>query len=209
MATSGDGEHRRLVVVRHGETTHNAQGIWQGQLDTSLSATGRAQAAAAAAALAPYQPSLIWSSDLERAAETARAISAVAGVAVRYDERLREIHVGQWQGMTAGDVAENYPELQAALAEGQDLPRGVDGETVAQVVARGRACLDELVEVLGPGECAVVATHGVTGRALAASLAGIEQHTAWTSIGGLHNCHWGELTEGRLGWRITAWNAGA
>jgi broad specificity phosphatase PhoE len=200
---------RRIVVVRHGETTHNAQGIWQGQLDTPLSATGRAQAAAAAAALTAYEPSVILSSDLERAAETARSIASVAGLEVTYDERLREIHVGQWQGMTAGDVAERYPELQAALAQGQDLPRGVDGETVAQVVERGRASLDELVERLTPGECAVVATHGVTGRALAASLAGIDQHTAWTAIGGLHNCHWAELSEGRLGWRITAWNVGA
>jgi glucosyl-3-phosphoglycerate phosphatase len=205
----GDRDGRRVVIWRHGETDHNAQGIWQGHLDTALSATGRAQAAAAAAALAAHEPAVIVASDLQRAAETARALAAVVGREVRYDERLREIHVGQWQGMSAGDVAARYPADQEALARGEDLPRGVDGETVAQVVARGRAAFEELLDDLGAGECAVVATHGVAGRAMAASLVGLDQHQAWLSLGGLFNAHWAELREGRLGWRITAWNVGA
>jgi len=57
---------RRLIVWRHGETDHNAGGIWQGQLDTALSAKGREQARAAAAALTAYSPAVIVSSDLER-----------------------------------------------------------------------------------------------------------------------------------------------
>lgn len=200
---------RRLVIWRHGETDHNAQGIWQGHLDTALSATGRAQVAAAAAALSAYEPSVILSSDLRRAAETAQALAAVVDGEIRYDARVREIHVGQWEGMSAGDVAAQFPADQEALARGEDLPRGVDGETVAQVVTRGRAAFEELFDVLGDGECAVVATHGVTGRALAASLVGLDQHRAWLSLGGLLNAHWAELREGRLGWRITAWNVGA
>ena len=128
---------------------------------------------------------------------------------MRHDERLREIHAGEWQGMTAGDVAEQFPEEQAALAAGEDLPRGVHGETLSQLGARVRAAVDDLLLELAPGQNAVVATHGVAGRAVVASLVGLSQHEAWTSIAGLHNCHWAELREDKKGWRIVAWNAGA
>lgn len=206
MVTTKGG--RRLIVWRHGETDHNADGIWQGQLDTALSARGREQAQAAAAALTAYSPAVIISSDLERAADTARTLASRVGLQVRYDERLREIHAGQWQGMTAGDVAEQYPEEQAALAAGEDIRRGVDGESLGQVAERTRAAIDEVLADLAPGECAVIATHGVSGRAVVASLVELDQHLAWQSIAGLHNCHWAELREYASGWRIAAWNVG-
>lgn len=199
---------RRLIVWRHGETDHNAGGIWQGQLDTALSATGREQAQAAAVALAAYRPAVIVSSDLERAADTARALASLVGLPVRYDERLREIHAGQWQGMTAGDVAEQFPEEQAALMAGEDIQRGIDGESLGQVAERARAAVDEVIADLAPGECAVIATHGVSGRAVVASLVELDQYVAWQSIAGLHNCHWAELREYTGGWRIAAWNVG-
>jgi glucosyl-3-phosphoglycerate phosphatase len=206
VATKGG---RTLIVWRHGETDHNASGIWQGQLDTALSDRGREQARTASAALAAYSPSVIVSSDLERAADTARALASRVGLQVLYDERLREIHAGLWQGMTAGDVAEQFPEEQAALEAGEDIRRGVDGESLGQVAERTRAAVDELLSDLAPGECAVIATHGVSGRAVVASLVGLDQNVAWQSIAGLHNCHWAELREYSTGWRIVAWNAGS
>ena len=207
MAATKGG--RRLIVWRHGETDHNAGGIWQGQLDTALSVKGREQAQRAAEALTAYGPSVIVSSDLERAADTARTLASRVGLEVRYDVRLREIHAGQWQGMTAGDVAEQYPEEQAALASGEDIQRGVDGESLGQVAERTRAAVDDVLADLAPDDCAVIATHGVSGRAVVASLVGLDQHLAWQSIAGLHNCHWAELREYASGWRIAAWNAGA
>jgi len=199
---------RTLIVWRHGETAHNAGGIWQGQLDTALSEKGREQAHSAALALAAYSPSLIVSSDLQRAADTARTLASVLGLQVRYDDRFREIHAGQWQGMTAGDVAEQFPEAQAALAAGDDIHRGVDGESLGQVAERTRAAVDDLLADLAPRRCAVIATHGVSGRAVVASLVGLDQHVAWQSIAGLHNCHWATVSEYAAGWRIAAWNVG-
>ncbi len=205
VATKGG---RTLIIWRHGETDHNAGGIWQGQLDTALSGKGREQAQSAAAALAAYGPSVIVSSDLQRAADTARTLASRVGLQVRYDERLREIHAGQWQGMTAGDVAEQFPEEQAALVAGEDIRRGVDGESLGQVADRIRAAVDEVLAEVAPGDCAVITTHGVSGRAVVASLVGLDQHLAWQSIAGLHNCHWAELREYAGGWRIAAWNVG-
>ncbi|MHB8275935.1 MAG: histidine phosphatase family protein [Dermatophilaceae bacterium] len=206
MAATEGG--RRLIVWRHGETDHNAGGIWQGQLDTALSAKGREQAQAAAVALAAYSPVVIVSSDLARAADTARTLASLVGLPVRHDERLREIHAGQWQGMTAGDVAEQFPEEQAALMAGEDIQRGIDGESLGQVAERTRAAIDEVLASLAPGGCAVIATHGVAARAVVASLVGLDQHLAWQSIAGLHNCHWAELREYAGGWRMAAWNVG-
>ncbi len=199
---------RTLIVWRHGETDHNASGIWQGQLDTALSAKGREQARSGAAALAAYDPSVIVSSDLQRAADTARSLATLVGLPVRFDERLREIHAGLWQGMTAGDVAGQFPVEQAALAAGEDIRRGVHGESLGQVADRTRAAVDDLLTDLPPGECAVITTHGVAGRTIVASLAGLGQHTAWQSFAGLHNCHWAQLHEYSRAWRIVAWNVG-
>jgi broad specificity phosphatase PhoE len=201
---------RTLIIWRHGETDHNVSGIWQGQLDTALSDRGRQQAVVAAAALAAHRPSVIVSSDLRRAADTARSLASLVGLKVRYDERLREIHAGLWQGMTAGDVAEQFPVEQAALLAGEDIQRGIHGESLAQVAERTRAAVDELLLAdLAPQECAVIATHGVASRTIVASLVGLDQHMAWQCVAGLHNCHWAELHESPRAWRIVAWNVGA
>ena len=200
---------RTLIIWRHGETDHNAAGIWQGQLDVPMSDKGREQALYAAGELAAYSPSVIVSSDLQRAADTAGMLAEKLALPVRLDESLREIHAGLWQGMTAGDVAEQFPAEQAALREGEDIRRGVHGESLAQVAERTGAAVDELLAVLAPGECAVIATHGVAGRAIVSSLVGLDQQVSWQAIAGLHNCHWAELREYARAWRIVAWNVGA
>lgn len=199
---------RRLLVWRHGETEHNVGGIWQGQLDTDLSARGLEQARAAAQALADLGPSALVSSDLRRAAHTAAELASVTGLPVAYDERLREIHVGTWQGMSQGDVAQRYPEAMDALARGEDLVRGEHGESVAHVAQRVLAAAQDVLADLPEDGALVVATHGVAGRALVAGLIGLEQQQAWRSLGGLRNCHWAELAEHRTGWRLLTWNAG-
>lgn len=199
---------RRVIVWRHGETAHNASGIYQGQLDSHLSERGREQAAAAAQALAARQVDRLLSSDLARAADTADALAARTGLRVEHDPRLREIHVGQWQGMAHTEVVERFPEVVAALDRGEDQVRGVTGERVADVRVRVRAVFEELTQRLGPDGTAVVTTHGMASRALVADVVGLSYQQAWLSLVGLRNCHWAELVEHRTGWRLEAWNVG-
>ena len=206
-ADATKGEPRRLLVVRHGQTNSNARGIWQGQLDHELSALGHEQARVAAAAIASLRPSRIVSSDLVRARVTAQEIGAACGIEVSLDERWREIHAGGWQGLTAAQVLAHYPQDADRLVTGEDFKRGGTGESLADVARRARAGLDELIATMDPGECVVIATHGVTGRSLVAELIGLDQSLAWRVLGGLGNCHWGGLEEGLAGWRITQWNA--
>lgn len=204
-----DRSDRRVIVLRHGETDHNARGVWQGQLDSDLSQVGRGQARAAAAALAAYHPSVVVASDLKRAAETGDEVAQACGTTIAYDPRWREIHVGQWEGLTAAEVNDAYPEERLRHLRGEDFRRGVDGEALSDVAQRVRSALDDLLDALGPGETAVVATHGVTGRVVIAELVDLDRLTAWRVLGGFGNCHWAEVVEAETGWRIQTWNAAA
>lgn len=199
----------RLVVWRHGETTHNASGIWQGQLDIPLSSVGMAQAAAAAPTLASRTPDLVVSSDLLRAAQTADVLGALLDVRVTRDERFREIHVGDWQGKTAAEVKAAYPEDADRLLTGEDFRRGGTGENVAEVAERALAGAQDVIERIGDKGLAVIATHGVTARVLVAALCGLDQAQAWRTLAALRNCHWAELAcMPSGGWRIESWNVG-
>jgi broad specificity phosphatase PhoE len=200
--------------MRHAETPDNAARIWQGHKDTALSGRGREQVRQAAPHLAAYEPALLVSSDLQRAASTADPIAQLTGLEVRLDARLREAHVGEWQGMHDDEVRERYPELVAALGRGEDLPRGVTGETSGDVARRVGAAMHEIVLELLPGEAAVVVTHGMSGRAAATGLVGLPQDVSDRVFRGIDNCHWIELVEAARSrsdetrWRISGWNLG-
>ncbi|ADU47927.1 Phosphoglycerate mutase [Intrasporangium calvum DSM 43043] len=205
---------RRIVIMRHAETVDNAARVWQGHKDTELSETGRAQVAAAAPHLAAYRPALLVSSDLQRAAATADAIASLAGLEVRLDARLREVHVGEWQGLHADEVRARYPETIAALDRGEDVPRGVTGETRAEVAHRVGQSVREVERELLPGETALIVAHGVSGRIAATDLVGLDQDVSDAVFRGIDNCHWIELVEGSKSfsamsrWRISGWNLG-
>lgn len=197
---------RRLIVLRHGVTDHNRGGVWQGHLDTELSEQGRAQAQAAAGDLAAYRPDVVVSSDLARASQTALVVALACGLEVRLDERLREVNVGAWQGMSAQEVEDAYPGVQAAILAGEDLPRGEYGERLAQVAERATAAAVEVAEGLPEDGVAVLVTHGVASRALVGGLLDWDQRATWLGLAGLGNCAWAELRQHDGRWRLFAWN---
>ena len=135
---------RRLVMLRHGQTEFNLGSRMQGQLDTGLTELGRAQAVAAAEALAKHQPMLIVSSDLRRAYETAVALHDRTGLRVRADDRLRETHLGDWQGMTHTEIDAIAPGARLAWREDAGwAPHG--GENRVDVATRSMPLVAELV----------------------------------------------------------------
>ncbi len=208
---------RRIVVVRHGETVSNRERIWQGRLDTGLSDLGVAQARAAAAALTAYRPAFVVSSDLRRASVTAELIASACGAPLTLDGRLREVDVGQWQGMPNSQVREEYADLLDAIARGEDVAKGITGERIADVAERVGAVLSELVARLGAGETALVVAHGVSGRVGVAWLIGLDQMVASKVLRGMDNCHWADVVEAPglfsatapAEWRLASWNTGA
>lgn len=214
MSPSEGVAPRRIVVMRHAETVDNAARVWQGHKDSELSAVGREQVAAAAPHVAAYRPVLLVSSDLQRAAATADAIAGLTGLELRLDARLREVHVGQWQGLRVEDVRERFPDDIAALERGDDVPRGVTGETREQVAARAGAAIREVERELLPGETAVIVAHGVSGSLAATELVGLHRDVADAVLRGVDNCHWIDLVETGKSyseasrWRIAGWNLG-
>lgn len=198
---------RRVVLLRHGRTEWNATGRFQGQLDSPLDVIGRAQAVAAAVAVAPMQPDAIVSSDLIRALDTAGAVSAEAGNDVAIDQRLREIHLGEWQGLTRAEARAQFPDEYSRWQAGEDARRG-GGETYAEVGARAVECVHDWLDQLDPGSLLVAVTHGGTARATIGTLLGMAPDS-WWRLAPLSNCRWSLLADMGRGWRLEEHNAGS
>ena len=198
---------RRVVLLRHGRTEWNATGRFQGQLDSPLDVIGRAQAMAAAVAVAPMEPDVIVSSDLSRARLTAEAVAAECGVEVSLDERLREINLGSWEGLTRAEARAAFPEEYERWQLGEDSRRG-GGETYAEVGERAASCVSEWSAELGAGSLVLAVTHGGTARATIGTMLGMDPDT-WWRLSALGNCRWSLLGDIGRGWRLEEHNAGS
>ena len=149
----------RILAIRHGETTWNVDTRIQGQLDIGLNATGQWQAKRVAQALADERLSAIYSSDLQRAFDTAQAIAHACRVTVTPEPGLRERHFGALQGQTWAEIETHWPE-QASLWRGRDPhwhPEG--GESLLSLRARIEACVNRLARA-HLGEQIVLVAHG-------------------------------------------------
>ena len=214
---------RRLVMLRHGQTDFNLGSRMQGQLDTGLTDLGRAQAVAAAEVLGKMQPLLIVSSDLRRAYDTAIKLGERTGLQVWVDDRLRETHLGDWQGMTHAQIDAEAPGARLAWREDAAwAPHG--GESRVDVAARGLPLVAELVsrdpewgDPNQPDRPVVLVTHGGLIAALSAALLRLPVAN-WPILGGMGNASWVQLS-GHSGdsaadfdgirWRLDVWNASA
>jgi probable phosphoglycerate mutase len=151
----------RILVVRHGQSTWNADGRWQGQADPPLSELGRRQAFVASASIGAVDG--IISSDLGRALGTAEILSQQLGVGpVMIDERLRERDAGEWTGLVKSDIEKHWP----GYLESSQRPPGF--ERTKAVVGRVVEAVDE-IGANHPGASLLVVTHGGVIRALAKS----------------------------------------
>ncbi len=150
----------RLCLVRHGETDWNLEGRYQGQSDIPLNASGRAQAVALARQLPRQCFSAIFSSDLQRARETAEIVAERLQLPVTLDARLREINQGQWEGQLVDVIQERYARLWLERLINPVKIRPPGGETVGEVAARVSAALDAICQ-RAPESLALVVSHGL------------------------------------------------
>lgn len=158
---SGDAPRTRLLLVRHGESTWNADGRWQGQADPPLSTLGEQQATEAAQRADAFDA--IWSSDLTRARQTAEIIAKQLGLDVRLDARLRERDAGEWQGHTRAEIDEQWPGY---LATGRRPPGFEEDQDL------GERVLDAITEIrrAHSGGSVLVVAHGGVVRTLERNL---------------------------------------
>jgi probable phosphoglycerate mutase len=169
----------RLLLLRHGQSTWNAERRWQGWADAPLSEVGRAQAREAAAALQSVGFDAVVSSDLSRARETAEIIAAELGLGpVELEPGLRERDVGAWSGLTAAEIDEGWPGSLQAWRDGtlRSIPEG-EGDISQRVMEAV-----ERVMVLHPAGTVLVVSHGGVIRSLERAL-GVEP-VAVRNLGG-------------------------
>ena len=147
-------DETRVLLVRHGQSEWNAAGRWQGQADPPLSDLGRLQAREAARAVGAVDA--IWSSDLQRAAETAIIIGDQIGVGpVVVDDRLRERDAGEWTGLTRAQIEQRNPGF---LADGNRPP---GWEPDRDLLRRAGAALASIAGAAPGGDVLVVTHAGV------------------------------------------------
>ena len=189
---------RHLVMLRHGQTKSNADSRMQGQIDTELNEEGRAQAVNAAVVLSKRQPLLIVSSDLRRAHDTALTLAERCSLEVRTDERLRETHLGDWQGMTHSEVDAKYPgERQAWRNRPYWAPPG--GESRIDVADRSVPVVEHVVDnepewgIAGCERPVVLVAHGGVICALTAALLDLPVDN-WPVFRVMGNASWTQLS---------------
>lgn len=147
----------RLIMVRHGETIWNAEKKIQGHSDVPLSETGKEQVLAAASYLVKEELEAIYTSDLSRAIDTALAIGAHRDITPVIDQRLRESHMGIWEGLDFNTIYTKYRKEYDAWYGNEEgfIP---EGEGVKEVEKR---VLDFIKEIAPKHQNNVaIATHG-------------------------------------------------
>jgi probable phosphoglycerate mutase len=151
----------RICIIRHGETAWNVEKRIQGHTDIPLNATGRAQALAMAFNAAHHRFNAIYSSDLARALETARVLAQREDQEVTCLPQLRERHFGLFQGLTAAQGAERYPEAYAHY-QTRDLDYDFEtGESLRRFSERVSEAIDWLMRHHGGQTIAAVSHSGV------------------------------------------------
>lgn len=165
----------RILLVRHGQSTWNADGRWQGRADPPLSELGVHQAEVAAETIADHGITRVWASPLVRAHQTATIVAARLGLTVEKDARLQERDAGDWTGKTRTEIEEGWP----GFLDGGLRPNGFETDDVLH--ERALVVVREIAS--GATAPIVVISHGGLIRVVERAL-GSEPHSV-PNLGGL------------------------
>jgi len=161
----------KVILVRHGETDWNlSRRIQGGNSDTPLNQRGRQQAEGLALRLKQEKIQAIYSSPLQRARDTAQAIARYHQLPVEIEPSLKEIEVGELEGVSITEVGKHLSELLVKHKQGEELPRIPGGESVTEVQQRVWGTIQCLVDKHREGVLVVVAHYFTVLTAICAVL---------------------------------------
>lgn len=193
----------RVLLVRHGETDWNTQARLQGHTDIALNPRGRAQAKRLRAALAGETLDAVYSSDLQRALDTARAIAEATGAPLHAEPALRERRFGCFEGLTYEQILARWPD-QAQRWRQREPAFGPDGgETLQDFDARCVQAAERLALQHAGGSIALVAHGGVLDSLYrAATRVALDAPRSWR----MANAAMNRLLHGSSGFTLVGWD---
>ncbi len=153
-----------LFVLRHGETEWNAVGRHQGHKNSDLTALGREQAqhqgGLLQANISDWSDVDVFSSPLGRTRDTAHLALQGSGKTIQFDDRLKEVSFGAWEGLTGDEIEAGWPEIDHSGHMFHWHFSSPGGESFDELHERAKAFLDDLTRA------SVIVTHGITSRML-------------------------------------------
>jgi broad specificity phosphatase PhoE len=165
----------RVYLARHGETTWNLAGRYQGRRETALTSLGMQQAFALAAPMDAARVGRVISSPLLRCSATARPAAERLNLRVETDDRLIEIAHGTWEGRMRDEIAANDPVRYRAWREDPANVAFEGGESIRQVLARW----NDFARALTPDVPTLVLTHDAVVRVALVAVSGRSLDAFW------------------------------
>lgn len=155
-----------LMIIRHGQSMANLEGVFAGHTDSALSDLGRVQAQLTAKYITDnFKVDKVYASDLTRAFETGKAVADKVGIEVIGNKNLREVFAGAWEGVGFLDLIENYGEEYKVWITDLGNAKCTDGESVVDLQKRIVAEVKRIAAE-NEGKRVVIATHATPVRAL-------------------------------------------
>ncbi|MDI1251690.1 histidine phosphatase family protein [Thermomonas sp.] len=171
----------RILLARHGETPWNAEGRYQGQEDIALSDVGIAQATALGQRLRELHIDRTVASPLSRARRTAElALGESRAPKLMFDQGLKEIAHGSWEGLLASEIHERDPDRLRAWREAPESVQMPDGgESLQQVLDRAWPALVRACSGMGAESTLLIVAHDAVNRVLLCRILGIPLSRLW------------------------------
>jgi broad specificity phosphatase PhoE len=180
----GNGGGVRFFLLRHGRPQFPDERKYiYGQTDFPLSDTGKNEAKAIGKALASIPMERIISSDLSRAAETARIVLGLQKkklCAVEQDPSMREIDLGEWDGLTLDEVAEGYVDILRGRGKDIENVTPPGGESLGRLRARGVAAFERITEESKCLRNVLIAAHGAILWSIVSGLFGLPKGSLYS-----------------------------
>lgn len=195
----------KLYLVRHGETEWNKLGRFQGQNDNSLNELGLAQARDTARAAISWKPTAIYSSPLCRTMRLAEEISRLVGLPVTPDPRLKELDLGELEGITGQEMRTGWPEVYDTWRNEPESVMMPGGESLVQLQERTWQAFQSLEDAHNQDDAIIMVSHNFAIRALCGKLLGLplsHYHRMYLSLGSVSI-----MEKSGLGWRLLTYNS--
>ena len=172
-------ETTTVILVRHGETSYNAQKRSQGFLDIALNENGLNQAKLLAKSLKNYPIDVFIASPLKRAYVTTETVAKMHGKTIAYtDDRLKEINFGDWAGLTPDEQKERFPKETELWDKTPWLVTFPNGENLRDLQYRSRNALEDAVAKY-PGKTIFIGAHSLVNMTVICNVLGIDLEHFW------------------------------